>query len=130
MTLGKKASSLVSSSHLSKVCSILWKFNTGKCVDASPLLVRRIKSHEVCGTRKINFLCSLGDSQEAEKIKTTRAASHEEVVVYVGSHSHLFVAVELATGREVWRAELEDRVESSACVSVCGDFIAVGMTRP
>ena len=46
--------------------------------------------------------------------------------MFVGSHSHAFVAVELRTGRAQWSTELGDRVESSACCSLCGEFVVVG----
>ena len=73
-----------------------------------------------------NSLHSLGASQGAPEALAA-LCKLESVVVYVGSHSHLFLALELTTGAEIWRVELGDRVESSACVSVCGHFIAVGM---
>lgn len=47
-------------------------------------------------------------------------------VAYVGSHSHLFLAVEVGSGRVLWRTKLGGRVESSACSSHCGKYIAVG----
>lgn len=47
-------------------------------------------------------------------------------VVYIGSHSGLFLAVEVGSGAELWRTMLSDRVESSACVSACSQYIVVG----
>nr|XP_054755985.1 beta-alanine-activating enzyme-like isoform X2 [Lytechinus pictus] len=69
-----------------------WRVDTGKCVDASPLVV-----------------CT-------SSCKT----------VYIGSHSHLFIAINMETGNVLWRTELGDRVESSACLSACGRFVIVG----
>ena len=46
--------------------------------------------------------------------------------VYIGSHSHRFVAVDLASGDGVWDVLLQDRVESSACLSHCGLYLIVG----
>ena len=79
------------------VCSfeIKWKVSTGKCVDASPLLVQD-ESH---------------DYQET---------------VYIGSHSGKFFAICFQTGRTLWVSQLSDRIEASACVSVCGQFVTVG----
>ncbi len=47
-------------------------------------------------------------------------------VVYIGSHSHLFSAVDLMSGRTLWQTVLNDRVESSACLSACQRYIIVG----
>ena len=72
-----------------------WKVNTGKCVDASPLLIQD-KSH---------------DPQE---------------IVYIGSHSGKFFSICFRTGRVLCMTQLTDRVESTACLSVCGQFVTVG----
>ncbi|KAK7097520.1 hypothetical protein V1264_004483 [Littorina saxatilis] len=70
-----------------------WAVNTGKCVDASPL------------------------------VATTR---HGKSIVYIGSHSHKFFAIDLKSGRVLWCTELGDRVEGSACRSPCGSLVVVG----
>ena len=72
----------------------LWKYDTGKCVDASPLIAFD------------NFH------------KTT---------VYIGSHSHKFCAIDLTRGESKWEITLGDRIESSACLSRCQQFVIVGM---
>ncbi|NXI53534.1 ACSF4 enzyme, partial [Chloroceryle aenea] len=46
--------------------------------------------------------------------------------VYVGSHSHAVQAIDLDLGEIKWEKNLGDRIESSACVSKCGNFIVVG----
>ncbi|XP_035753651.1 beta-alanine-activating enzyme isoform X3 [Egretta garzetta] len=46
--------------------------------------------------------------------------------VYVGSHSHAMQAIDLDLGEIKWEQNLGDRIESSACVSKCGNFIVVG----
>ncbi|NXC43575.1 ACSF4 enzyme, partial [Penelope pileata] len=46
--------------------------------------------------------------------------------VYVGSHSHTMQAIDLDLGEIKWEKNLGDRIESSACVSKCGNFIIVG----
>ncbi|NWR91018.1 ACSF4 enzyme, partial [Furnarius figulus] len=46
--------------------------------------------------------------------------------VYVGSHSHMMQAIDLDLGEIKWEKTLGDRIESSACVSKCGNFIVVG----
>ncbi|NXF45695.1 ACSF4 enzyme, partial [Oceanites oceanicus] len=54
--------------------------------------------------------------------------SKEEVSasVYVGSHSHAMQAIDLDLGEVKWEKNLGDRIESSACISKCGNFIVVG----
>ncbi|XP_054488650.2 beta-alanine-activating enzyme isoform X1 [Agelaius phoeniceus] len=46
--------------------------------------------------------------------------------VYIGSHSHAMQAIGLDQGEIKWEKTLGDRIESSACVSKCGNFIVVG----
>ncbi|XP_033107191.1 beta-alanine-activating enzyme-like [Anneissia japonica] len=70
-----------------------WKCDTGKCIDASPLLV------------------------------TTDGVN---AVVYIGSHSHKFLAISCKTGVPIWSTTLGDRVESSACLSMCASYIVFG----
>ncbi|CAH6887826.1 Aasdh [Phodopus roborovskii] len=72
-----------------------WRSDTGKCVDASPLIV-------------------------------IAAVNRSSTTVYIGSHSHRMKAVDLYSGKMRWEQLLGDRIESSACVSKCGNFIVVG----
>ncbi|XP_004268303.2 beta-alanine-activating enzyme isoform X2 [Orcinus orca] len=74
---------------------VRWRSDTGKCVDASPLLV-------------------------------IPAVDKSSATVYIGSHSHRMMAVDLYSGKVKWEQILGDRIESSACVSKCGNFIVVG----
>ncbi|XP_054204915.1 beta-alanine-activating enzyme isoform X2 [Homo sapiens] len=74
---------------------VRWRSDTGKCVDASPLVV----------------------IPTFDKSSTT---------VYIGSHSHRMKAVDFYSGKVKWEQILGDRIESSACVSKCGNFIVVG----
>nr|XP_044986196.1 beta-alanine-activating enzyme [Jaculus jaculus] len=74
---------------------VRWRSDTGRCVDASPLLV-------VCAE---------------DKSPTT---------VYVGSHSHTLKAIDLRSGKTRWEQVLGGRIESSACVSKCGNLVVVG----
>ena len=72
-----------------------WKVNTGKCVDASPLLV-------------------VDESRDPSEM------------IYIGSHSGRFFAICFQSGRVLWQSQLADRIESSACLSRCGEFVIVG----
>uniref|UniRef100_A0A8D0NSE9 Beta-alanine-activating enzyme n=2 Tax=Sus scrofa TaxID=9823 RepID=A0A8D0NSE9_PIG len=74
---------------------VRWSSDTGKCVDASPLVV-------------------------------IPAADASLATVYIGSHSRKMVALNLYSGKVKWEQILGDRIESSACVSKCGNFIVVG----
>ena len=46
--------------------------------------------------------------------------------VFIGSHSHHMFAVVAETGELLWKTRLGDRIESSASVSMCGNYIIVG----
>ncbi|XP_045387632.1 beta-alanine-activating enzyme isoform X10 [Lemur catta] len=74
---------------------VRWRSDTGKCVDASPLVV-------------------------------IPAFDKSSATVYIGSHSHRMKAIDLYSGKVKWEQILGDRIESSACVSKCGNFIIVG----
>ncbi|KAB1282527.1 Beta-alanine-activating enzyme [Camelus dromedarius] len=74
---------------------VRWRSDTGKCVDASPLVV-------------------------------IPAVDKSSATVYIGSHSHRMMAVDLYSGKVKWEQTLGDRIESSACVSNCGNFVVVG----
>lgn len=46
--------------------------------------------------------------------------------VFIGSHSHHMFAVVAESGELLWKTRLGDRIESSASVSICGNYIIVG----
>ena len=50
----------------------------------------------------------------------------DDPVIFVGSHSGLFLSVEQSSGDIRWKQQLPDRIESSPCLSVCGHFVALG----
>ncbi|XP_044538162.1 beta-alanine-activating enzyme isoform X1 [Gracilinanus agilis] len=84
----------VRASEKMKLC-VKWKSDTGKCVDASPLIA-------VLPLKQLS------------------------ATVYIGSHSHRIQAIDLYSGKVKWEQILGDRIESSACLSHCGNFIIVG----
>ncbi|XP_044538164.1 beta-alanine-activating enzyme isoform X2 [Gracilinanus agilis] len=85
----------VRASEKMKLC-VKWKSDTGKCVDASPLIA-------VLPLKQLS------------------------ATVYIGSHSHRIQAIDLYSGKVKWEQILGDRIESSACLSHCGNFIIVGL---
>ena len=46
--------------------------------------------------------------------------------VFVGSHANLIMSVSLLNGDVLWKTRLGGRVESSCCLSFCGQLIIVG----
>lgn len=80
--------------------SLSWSSDTGRCVDASPVLLVRE-----------------GAGQRSDKGKTT---------VFIGSHSHRIQALDLVTGSLLWERVLGDRIEASAAVSRCGSLVVIG----
>ncbi|XP_041862300.1 beta-alanine-activating enzyme [Melanotaenia boesemani] len=77
-----------------------WSSDTGRCVDASPVLLVQ---------------------DEADKKTNVSKAT-----VFIGSHSHRMQAVDLLTGSLRWERVLGDRIEASAAVSHCGTLVVVG----
>lgn len=49
-----------------------------------------------------------------------------DCVVLVGSHSGRFCAVDVLAGSCCWELQVPDRIESSACLSRCGSYVAFG----
>uniref|UniRef100_A0A1A8J1X2 Aminoadipate-semialdehyde dehydrogenase n=2 Tax=Nothobranchius kuhntae TaxID=321403 RepID=A0A1A8J1X2_NOTKU len=78
--------------------SLSWSSDTGRCVDASPVIVLR-------------------DNQRSDVPKAT---------VLIGSHSHRVQALDLVSGNLLWERVLGDRIEASAAVSRCGSLVVVG----
>ncbi|XP_072556169.1 beta-alanine-activating enzyme isoform X2 [Paramormyrops kingsleyae] len=89
---------------------VRWTSDTGRCVDASPVLLVTINDH----------------TSACNDLREDRSLEKDEVMVYIGSHSHRFQAVDFSTGDLRWERVLGGRIESSAVVSRCGHFIAVG----
>ncbi|XP_034439546.1 beta-alanine-activating enzyme isoform X1 [Hippoglossus hippoglossus] len=77
-----------------------WSSDTGRCVDASPVLLVHERT-----------------DQRSDEAKTT---------VFIGSHSHRIQALDLDTGSLLWERVLGDRIEASAAVSHCGTLVIVG----
>lgn len=77
-----------------------WSSDSGRCVDASPVLLVQDRT-----------------GQRSEGGKGT---------VFIGSHSHRFQALDLSSGSLLWERVLGDRIESSAAVSLCGSLVIVG----
>ncbi|XP_027146442.1 beta-alanine-activating enzyme isoform X2 [Larimichthys crocea] len=77
--------------------SLSWSSDTGRCVDASPVLLVRDRTDE-----------------------------GETTTVFIGSHSHRIQALDLITGGLLWERVLGDRIEASAAVSHCGSLVVVG----
>ncbi|NWT08974.1 ACSF4 enzyme, partial [Vireo altiloquus] len=63
---------------------------------------------------------------DASPLVIIPATGEVSACVYVGSHSHAMKAIDLDLGEIKWEKTLGDRIESSACVSKCGNFIVVG----
>lgn len=63
---------------------------------------------------------------DASPLIVISSKDEESASVFVGSHSHAMQAIDLDTGEVKWEKKLGDRIESSACISKCGNFIVVG----
>ncbi|XP_054901491.1 beta-alanine-activating enzyme [Poeciliopsis prolifica] len=74
-----------------------WSSDTGRCVDASPVILVRDVADE-----------------------------RPRATVFVGSHSHRIQALDLAGGSLLWERVLGGRMEASAAVSHCGSLVVVG----
>ena len=46
--------------------------------------------------------------------------------VFIGSHGHVFMCIRFSDGKVLWESKVGDRIESSAALSICGQFVIVG----
>lgn len=77
-------------------------------------------------TLHIRWKSNLGKCVDASPLVVIPAADELSASVYIGSHSHNVQAIDLFSGKVRWERNLADRIESSACVSKCGNFIILG----
>uniref|UniRef100_A0A3Q4AV41 Uncharacterized protein n=1 Tax=Mola mola TaxID=94237 RepID=A0A3Q4AV41_MOLML len=80
--------------------SLSWSSDTGRCVDASPVLLVQHRT-----------------DQRSDESRTT---------AFIGSHSHRVQALDLGSGGLLWERVLGDRIEASAAVSRCGSLVVIG----
>lgn len=79
-----------------------WKWDSGKCIDASPVVfIRRIQSE--------------GEAKE-----------EAEERVLIGSHSGLFACLRVDDGYEVWRVNLKSRIEATCSLTADGLYCVIG----
>ncbi|KAJ7326715.1 hypothetical protein JRQ81_016474 [Phrynocephalus forsythii] len=80
-------------------------------------------------TLHVRWRSDLGKCVDASPLVIVSYADKVSAFVYIGSHSHVIQAIDLYSGKVKWERTLRDRIESSACVSKCGNFIIVGCYR-
>ncbi|XP_063845196.1 beta-alanine-activating enzyme-like [Scylla paramamosain] len=117
-----ESSSLNLSSH---TYLLRWKFNLGKCIDSSPLLVKHscgdifvfVGSHShkfvcldaVSGVEK--WSCMLGD-----RVESSPAVSRDGVFVYVGCYDYHLYCLRVEDGSVAWKYKTRGEVKSSPVV--------------
>ncbi|NXP09859.1 ACSF4 enzyme, partial [Thinocorus orbignyianus] len=104
-------------------------------------VTNKANEHSCCSEQQVHAECSHVTAAELAlcirwKSNTRKCVDASPLViipaegapasVYIGSHSHAMQAIDLDLGEIRWEKDLGDRIESSACVSKCGNFIVVG----
>ncbi|XP_034267278.1 beta-alanine-activating enzyme isoform X2 [Pantherophis guttatus] len=77
-------------------------------------------------TLHVRWTSDLGKCVDASPLLVIPVPDRSSALVYIGSHSHVVQAIGLHSGKVKWTRSLAGRIESSACVSKCGNFIVVG----
>lgn len=77
-------------------------------------------------TLRVRWTSDLGKCVDASPLLVIPVPDKSSALVYLGSHSHTVQAIGLHSGKVKWTRSLAGRIESSACVSKCGNFIVVG----
>lgn len=74
---------------------------------------------------KMRWRCDTAKCVDASPLVVCGGA-HASAIVYIGSHSHFFYAINSDDGNIIWQSKLGDRIESSAAISKDGSKIYVG----
>jgi hypothetical protein len=79
----------------------------------------------ICGTKPvIRWTLDMEKCIDASPIIIQ---SQTQSIAFIGSHSGLFIAVDLTEGSTVWETRLPDRIESSACIDTMNQLVIVGI---
>jgi hypothetical protein len=82
--------------------AVVWKARLGKCVDASPLFVSWMPEQDIASGVAVD------DSGPRKRHKSCRDA--RPPLCFVGSHSHIVLAVRVHDGAVFWSTEVRVRV--------------------
>ncbi len=100
-----------------------WKWSSGKCIDASPVILcnqegryPNLQSSQCDCLILLSMLCVLKSRDRAKS----------ECVVCIGSHSGLVACLRALDGEVLWKQQLEDRVEATAGITPSGQLAIVG----
>lgn len=97
-----------------------WTVSLGKCIDASPLVV------VPCGSTALESIVDVDSGAGASaSCDGHGGANVGGTVVYIGSHSKRFAAIDTDSGNVLWEYAAPDRIEASAALVGGGRFIAV-----
>ncbi|XP_067843232.1 beta-alanine-activating enzyme isoform X2 [Heptranchias perlo] len=75
---------------------------------------------------KVRWKSDTAKCVDASPLLVISGNSGSDTTVYIGSHSHRMQAINALSGEIKWERILGGRIESSACMSRCGNFIIVG----
>jgi eukaryotic-like serine/threonine-protein kinase len=120
---------------------VIARVDLGKCIDASPLIIRHHRHTNVLrtlvGSHSGQFVCLELDSvthkshvkwtqRLDDRIEATATISVNHELVFVGSYSGRLYALELETGAERWVLQARDMIKSSALVIESLGLVIVG----
>lgn len=98
-----------------------------ECFLSSPSILW--KSLDQCPTEfhiGVKWKTSLGKCIDASPLVLPSCFSGRLGAVFIGSHSCVFMSISFLSGDILWKTQLGGRVESSSCLSLCGQLIVVG----
>jgi hypothetical protein len=76
---------------------------------------------------KLNFLWKYDTKKCIDATALITSSIEGDQNAFIGSHSGLFASINLNSGKSNWEFQAKDRIESSACLSKCGEFIIFGI---
>ncbi|XP_075716078.1 beta-alanine-activating enzyme isoform X2 [Rhinoderma darwinii] len=97
-----------------------------ECRNTGPKRAKPTPSYEQEMTLQERWASDTGKCVDSSPLLVISPNKGSARTVYIGSHSHRLQALHLDTGVVAWERILGDRIESSAAVSKCGNFILVG----
>jgi len=129
--ISKFENNILKSNHFSKKIlnlSIKWKFNTNKCVDATPLVLETFDNKEIIliGSHSNKFFCIdnngnlIWEFKSQDRIESSAIISSCRRFIIYGSYDHYLYVLKVKDGSLEWKFKTDDIIKSSPCVNRTG----------
>ncbi|XP_076043329.1 aminoadipate-semialdehyde dehydrogenase [Oratosquilla oratoria] len=113
---------------------LLWKYDTNKCIDSSPLLVHRNNCTSLIfvGSHSHRFICVKETGEEkwslklGDRIESSPCVSSDGTCVYIGCYDGYLYCISIEKGNILWKFKTGGEVKSSPIVDPHSGFVYFG----